>query len=1172
MGISFSNWFWGVRRAPGGRSFLFFCFLCLAGGAGAVPCRMVQTAPGAWMAADDAGAWAGGSRGVTHQVSPGYEAKKELDLSGLPEAVWRRVHEVRLSLFFCVRDYSWHDLAKKNGLDESFEIVVNGRVHRFRTGAGFPVYREGHPLRDAMRWHDLRLPREELRRGPNVFIFRKAPAPPGKKHCDDYFYLGIDDSVPARNSWVRFSATAPWRRDELTVPGTTGEYMVRLYLLAADRRFTGTWTPARSGRGQSAVRWFLYAGGDGPDTRIEWDPLILDPLAPVEAVLEFAKPPVPGLFWLDSSGKKIPAAPPAGTAGSRTVVLRLGVERAFQPSGLVAAGHPDLVRVTLRGARGYHPQPHRIDMAPSIRPPRGGPVSSRRPGCRIEGTGIHRVASLENSVLRAVFRVGSHGHLRLVSFFNEWARAEMVGGAADSALFLVEVGKKRLAGSRDFGVQQVQKLSDRPGVRFVMRGESVPLEADLRVWVDAAGLRMALTLRNRGTAPLAFKTAFPHLSGLRISADPAEDYYFFPWGGGVIADVATVIRRGYGDNEAYYQVMDLFSPGRGAGLLVRCLDDDGRYKVLALRKFVPGLAAINGDACHCPTTAEYKWTNSLPRLPGTGFAFEYLRRTRAPGAAFSPKPAAFEPHRGDWHVAMRRYADWAHRVWHFRPYPSKLRRVVNMLAAGWGTGYLFKHGHYRTDFMKPMTDCIELMSWWDWSPLGPFSTPMDRLHEVMTDAQIRRWKGYFVKDPVTGKTMWNNQPGDYRSYNPRFGGLPAFRKAIQTYRKMGALVTLYTDPFRLDDNCETGRKYGRKWDVVLPDGSFSKAYLVWNPCHDCPEVREWVARTMERVMRQTGADGIRLDEYGHRGWACFSKLHKHTFAEWGCTEWQRAVAETVKMVHARMDKVRPGLVLTTEHPGYDFLMQYLEGCITYDLTVEATPLRPVECNLQRFYFPECKAYELDHRHADPRHLKRFWNAVGSFGSYYPEAMYHALRENDDAFGARGATPLIPPVTRFLYVNRFVAPGGEKTIYTVYNATGHTFFGPALRVTERGAGRRVSDLLTGREIPVGRDHTVRVFLERNGVRALALLPRVIRSAALDGRGRLVLVLGSPAAGARLALCNRAGRVLRAVPAHSGENRLEFSGLDQAGAPAGVWVKLLRAGVLVDQCRIQAGKAL
>ena len=134
---------------------------------------------------------------------------------------------------------------------------------------------------------------------------------------------------------------------------------------------------------------------------------------------------------------------------------------------------------------------------------------------------------------------------------------------------------------------------------------------------------------------------------------------------------------------------------------------------------------------------EYQWaTTMLDPVEGTGMAVGYLRRTRAPGESFMPEAAVLAAHPGDWHVAMRRYADWAHRVWQFRPYPSRLHQVRNMIAAGWGTAYLFRDGAYRTDIIKPRTDCIELMSWWDWSELGPFSTPMDRLSEVMSAAEL----------------------------------------------------------------------------------------------------------------------------------------------------------------------------------------------------------------------------------------------------------------------------------------------------------------------------------------------------------------------------------------------------------------------------------------------------
>ena len=71
---------------------------------------------------------------------------------------------------------------------------------------------------------------------------------------------------------------------------------------------------------------------------------------------------------------------------------------------------------------------------------------------------------------------------------------------------------------------------------------------------------MGLAVSNCCSKPVEFKIAFPHLEGLAISDRPEDDYYFFPWGGGIFSDAPAVIRRGYGDHEAIYQVMDLFRP------------------------------------------------------------------------------------------------------------------------------------------------------------------------------------------------------------------------------------------------------------------------------------------------------------------------------------------------------------------------------------------------------------------------------------------------------------------------------------------------------------------------------------------------------------------------------------------------------------------------------------
>ncbi len=1117
--------------------------------AGAAPSMTDEIAPGIYMAHDDTGrAWGGWTMGVTHMNEPTYQARKVLDLSDLPEDVWAQVREVRLSAFMMVYDYSPHANPPVNGLNEQFEVVVNGTVHTYPTSGGMPQYRDG--ALNIPDWYDFALPKDEFVRGPNEIIFRKAPS----EGNDDYLYIGIDAIAPRGNSSVTFDGET-WTQEKLTVPGGNGEYMVRLYLITADTSFTATWNAA-TGELSDPAGLILYAGAHGAEdgalaagqnARVEWRPGALDRLEPATVTVE-AEGPLQ-LAWLDEDG-----APGEAVTGPTT---ELPANRTDSVSGVVVTageGGARLSRITVEGALSYHPQPEPIDMAPVVAtaPP---PAPRRPPTCEM----TDRAATLSNGTISARFEFGER--VRLASLYHQLAGVEMARVPEEIALFVVEIGDQRYAGSSNFTLARVEAVEG--GFTATLELADPGLRAELTATIDEEGLRLGLDVVNGGDEPVDFKLAFPHLSGLAVSADPADDYYYFPYGGGIIADRPAILRAGYGDHQALYQLIDLYSPAAGCGLSLRIDDDEGWHKNMALRKHLPGRAESAPHQLIARVRPEYQWTEvSLAPVDGTGMAAEYLRRTRAPGASFAPEPAVLAAHPGDWHVAMQRYADWAHRVWQWRPYPSRLHDVRNMMPAGWGQGVLFRDGAYRTDFVTPRTDSLELMSWWEWSELGPFGTPMDRLSDVMTEAQIERWKPYFVEDPVTGEMMWNNQPGDYRGYNERFGGLPAFRQAIQTYRDMGVkLVTLYTDPFRLDQNCETGREHGEEWGVVGVDGEKLKNYLVWNPCHDLPAVREWIARELARVMRETGADGIRLDEYGHAGWACYDETHRHTYAEFGITQWQKAVAEATRMIHEAMDQVRPDLVLTTEHPGYDYLMQYLEGCITYDLTVLSSPMRPLECNTQRFYFRECKPYELDHRSADVRDVKKFWNAVESFERYWPPNFRAILNENQEMYWLGEAWPLLvtPGNAQYVYVNRFSGDG--KTFYHLYNATGHTFEGEALAV-ELAAGEHLFDMLACTEVePIARADGlagVRLYLARDDVGCVAQLTR--RLTVTHARDALQVQVELPEGECALVVANTDGEVQASQAAQEGANTIDLSGLPEDARPA--CVKLLRDGQLVD----------
>jgi hypothetical protein len=1132
----------------------------------AVPSLFEPVRDGVHVVRDDSGFWAQDySNGVSHMNAAPYQAKKILDLSAVPADVWAAVRSVRVSAYMVVRDYSLSMHPPANGLDEAFEVIVNGTVHRYPDNCGAPVWNDAKPTPD---WYDFEIPKTEFTRGVNEVIIHKAESDKN----DDFCYVAIDQSVKRGNSAVTFDGKT-WTQQQLTIPGGNGEYMVRLYLVTRDSAVRATWHPGKTPALDDPEKLVAYAGSrdgrtdasglvlaPGQSARMEWDPRALDATRDIGVSVEASG--TVQLIWFDAAGRpvdpsRVPPKMPSGLASVWTVPRGLAVSGAE----VTATDAPaTLTAMSLQASMAVHAIPAPIDMCPPIAAPAANP-RSRAPFCQIKPGQV----LLGNTGLSCRFETGDH--LRLTSLRNLYTGREMVRDPAQIALFLVEVAAKRYAGSRDF---RCKSIAPAGGKGFVADLELTDpgLRAMLTVRMEDEGLRLGLKLANAASKPVDFKLAFPHVAGLAVSGDPAADYYFFPWGGGIIADTPAIVRRGYGYHEAIYQVMDIFSPRLGGGLYVRTDDAEGWHKILVLRKLVAGAGQENAQSHYANGPEEYEWKNSLDAVEGLSFTYEYLRRTRDPGGDFAPADAVLAAHPGDWHVAMKAYAAWAHRVWRFRPWPSRLRSVHNMIASGWDGDMLFRDGKYRTDFITPLTDCTELMSWWDWSPLAPLSTPFDKMSSVLSAGQIKLWTPYFVKDPVTGEQMFNNNPGDYDGYNARFGGLPAFRAAIQTYQRMGAIVTLYTDPIRCDDNTEMGRAHGREWGVVGADGKYAKGYDQWTPCHDVEEYRQWVADTMKRVMRETGADGIRLDEYGWAGFTCFNKLHKHSFAETGISQWDKCLADTCRRVRAAMDEARPGSVLTTEHPGYDLMFPFLEGCITYDLTVQASPLRPLEFNAQRFFFPECRSYELDYGAVDPLLRKKFWNAVESFGNFYPAPMYATLCENEDVYQTRDCEPLAPTLARYVYANRF--SGAGKTIYHLFNAAGHTVDAPVLAL-DVARGEHVFDLLAGREVTPERSggkSAVRLYLARNEVACVARLPR--RLEATRSGSALLVTVRPTAAGCVLAVCDADGKRLLSADARGAQTRLDLSSLKSDAKP--VCVKLLKGRYVVDAAEIprMAGK--
>jgi hypothetical protein len=798
--------------------------------------------------------------------------------------------------------------------------------------------------------------------------------------------------------------------------------------------------------------------------------------------------PEPSLEWRLREKAKAPFARLPGDG----LVYRLAPCRRETDALLVKPGAGTVLhKVTVQYDTGTVPALEPPNLRPDMLPPAG----QRRP----LRTAVLRLPDgnllLDNGALRAVFRVAPT--FELLSLHAAEVDRDILAKPAACHLFRLRVGE-RTWGCRDATVEKVEL--DDGGFSATLAPDGLPaLRILFRASLAGDELALACTVRCVGPEASRFHLSFPHLAGLQLGEDAADDHYLFPWGGGIIANGNASLRTAYGENSAWWQMIDLFSPARGGGVYLRINDPTGLYKAPHLRKGQD----IPADGTLDETGAGYllpemQWAGALEPEPGTALCFDYLRRDREPGQEFAAPSARLGTHAGDWRHAMRRYADWSRQTWPQRPFPSRLTTRWNVMPAGWGQSVLVgKDGKYRADYLKPHYDVPELMSWWTWSDKGPWGVPMDRLEEELGTALFQRYKAYWVVEPVTGKLMYPLNRGDYDGYMPQWGGLPALRAHIQAMQDAGQLPMFYTDPLLACANTRMGSQHGPEFGVMNPrwtdaykTGKTPEGYVgsygSYNMCQDTEWYQNWLVETMARVCRETGIDGIRLDEYGHRGYVCTSPHHRHIYAEPEHNAWIQSLARSVQLVHRAMDEVRPDLVLTTEFPGTDQMSAGLEGAIVYDVR-RIRSFRPAPINLFRFYFPACRPLEINRPPRPEAKDWMLWNMVAAFGGSiaYTEQEHAILTEHNDALVLGQAEPLVPTLLPRVYANRFTAPG--KTIWAIMNGTGHTVDAPILQV-ETAPDARYLDLLGQRELTPEADGTIRCRLRRDETILIARLAK------------------------------------------------------------------------------------
>ncbi len=1103
--------------------------------------RVDSPRPGVLELANDNNSWGGlNPFDVLPCNGPGNIAAKVFPLTKLPAGSLEKADKVYLKLHIGVFDYSTAlNQEAPNGLTEKFRIRFDGGKEIVLNTADPRLPARSATSNKLNDWVEIPIDKSLLLNREEISI-SVAKVDDG----DDFIYPSIDRSVKNTASSVSRDGGKSWSRDwNREQNQECGEFMMRLKLSSVGEQGSAEWTAGNGIVGDSE-KLFAYAADEGELFRLElrrhWDQS--RPLT-----LAFATEPGAEFSAVDEKGAAV-----AFTRSGNTLSFNTGVPFAVECRN----GKVRSVRASFAPALEWPVA--RPDMTPEVSAP-AGVRTGAAPSCRIDNS----TAILENEAIRAEFQLAPA--LALKSLFCAEVNRNILKAADETRIFRIHAGG-RTYDARDGKVTSVKSLSN--GFQAVVFLEEPRLECTVSVIAERDELRFKLDVTNRGESGADFALAFPHLDGITLSAKPEDDFYCFPFGGGIIGGENCRFRSAYGQNDAWWQMVDLFSRTSGGGVYLRGDDPEASYKFLNLRK---GKGVKHPDLYHlCTGTtpgffeSEHHWPHALSEGEYAGMAIDYAERPYAPGVKVSLPDAVIGTHAGNWKAAMQRYADWASGVWPRQAFPGKLTGRWNY-RAGMGLGSpLWKDGKYDTSYQgkhhKRPADIWELCSWWTLSRSLYWKLPFEEIGRFAKDPWVE--KVLVWRDPATGEKVLSYALGDYDGYNPQWGGLPAFRQHIRDLKNADQVALLYYDAVLMDASAKNAKmvpefavinhqyKCGPAHDVAnptTPPGIVAKFHQ-YAMCVNAEKFADYTIDDVVRVVEETGADGVRLDEFGGGGHLCFSTMHKHIFSNegWGNPVLQ-AVAYITRGIREKLGRSGKEVLLLTEFPGHDMLVSTLDGALCYDGISRRSFARPAQINLLRFYFRNCKLFEIiedagDHKPA-PWDLW-LWNAVGVYNSgEYPDHIRSLLLDNNDAFDLGELEPLVDTVCDGVYANRFTS--GRKRIWTLFNAAGHTVDRPLLKPQGDGDVHYV-ELTTGRELAL-RDGLLSCRLRPQSTIAIAEYPRLI--SLKDGK----LQAKEMPAGAKLVASDADGR--KNVELVPGAPLPELAGTDR--------IKLIDAdGIVLD----------
>jgi len=333
--------------------------------------------------------------------------------------------------------------------------------------------------------------------------------------------------------------------------------------------------------------------------------------------------------------------------------------------------------------------------------------------------------------------------------------------------------------------------------------------------------------------------------------------------------------------------------------------------------FDPDSGSALGLIIKDPDVRNKRLGNDSPSVRVSAFPAVELK----PGERLSLPPAEILIYRGDWRRTAKEYYAWFANA--FRPLkpPDWLRR-----SDGYTGDWFGKRGGASMPGATQMDSFRDL-------PEAYRQSPIDHHEWAFHDRGCQ----FPVSPAGVNPPHYIHTTGD-NILREDLGGPDALREGVAAVHALGFHFTFYVEGYIVHETSELA-KDGRaaRWSVMHKNGTITGNYTGQGFYHMCPTCEEWqdhLASVCSRLIRETGADGVRLDSLGFYFLPCYNPAHNHP----NPFVYNDGVRQLLDKVSRAVRKANPKAIITTEAPA-DFFARYAHGALNSRCPREIPPMR-----------------------------------------------------------------------------------------------------------------------------------------------------------------------------------------------------------------------------------------